>query len=185
MREVSVKVFNFNELDEDTQNEILNRELEEVDFSDEVEEYMDQVLAEMGFKELQVGNFSLEGEENNGYVYLEGSFHEQLSFFEKHPESELFNKISSAYVSEDDVEDENGLGLSIFMKNEDDYETEDYRRLQALFVREFAEIEEQILEKAHDFFEKKNDEAINKIKKIMSDFEFLSDGTVFDKDMES
>lgn len=185
MREVSVKVFSFKELDEDTQNDIISRELEEVDFSEEVEEYMDQVISEMGLKDIHVGDFSLDGEETNGYVYLEGSFHEQLSVFERHPESELFHKISSAYVSEDEADDENGSGVSVYMKNEDDYDTEDARKLQAFFVREFAEIEEKLLEKAHEFFEKKNDEAINKIKKTMADFEFLRDGTVFDNDMES
>lgn len=183
MREVKVKVFEFKELDEDVQEAIINNELESSDISSEIEEFMDQHLSNQGLP-LTVEQFSMGDDEVDDHVYLQGELSEHLSYWNKHEESALFHLISSIFVDSDESSDENPAGISIFFKEDVDEESEEVQKLQTFFKKQLEVIEEDLVEQAQEFYEKRSADIVKKITAVLSDFEYLADGTVFEKEME-
>lgn len=186
MRTVSVNIYKFDELSEEIQEALIEQALAEFDLNDDIEEFMDSKLGQMGLKSLHVESFSIGVEDVDDHVYLSGELSDNLSYFEKSKASEHLNLVSKAFVSSDDVTDDNQIGLSVFFKEGIDEETDETAKLVIQSLMEsLTSAEEQLIEEAQEFYEKKSESLATKAKKKLLENEYFADGTLFDEDLMS
>lgn len=183
MREISLKVYKFSELDEEIQESLINQAMAEVDLDDEIEDHLDNFLSSLGLKGIKVDSFSFGNDEIPDHIYLSGELNDTLSFWDKHPNSEHFKHISNGFLSEEDASDDNPCGLTLFFKESMEDESEEAKTLMSFFISEFNRIEEETVEEGQKFYEKKISDLEKKIQKSLAQNEYFADGTLFDEDL--
>lgn len=183
MREISVKVYKFSELDEDIQEALIAQSMADIDLDDDIESHLDDYLSSLGLKGITVDNFSFGNEEVPDHVYLSGELNDTLSYWDKYPESQNFSHISNGFLSEEDASDDNPCGLTMFFKDSLDDESEEAKTLTNFFIKEFNRIEEQVVEEGQKYFEKTLAQLEKKIQQKLAQNEYFADGTLFDEDL--
>lgn len=177
MREVLVKVYQFNELSPEIQEEIIDREVVQWDISDEVEPFLDDLLRKMGLPNITVSTFAIQQKEDD-HVFLQGELTDHLDVLNKDGNLK-FKTISSAFLDPEDVTDDNQSGLSIFFKEDIDEESEDAQEVTEVITKELTKIEETLVMAAQQFCNQRHHELRGEVTKVLQDFEYFQDGSTF------